>query len=152
MNHKVHLLAGITAGFGVGSFLYSYENQEQALIGGIACFLGAEFPDIDTGSIPSRVAARIGALSAIALIYLNLSFYAALIGTAFMIVKAQPHRGLTHSYLLPFMCFVLASTYYDYYSIAASCFGIGLIVHILIVDRINPFNPLSWLPFRKILT
>lgn len=144
MNHKAHMIAGASVGSAIGLFLFNYENQNQALIGGISCFLGSEFPDLDTGSIPSRIAARVGALSAIALIYFNLSFYAALIGVVYMVVKAQPHRGLTHSYALPVICFILASFVFPQYAIMLSCFGIGLIVH-NIIDRRNPISPMSWI-------
>jgi len=145
MNHKAHMIAGASTGTVISLFLLNYESTENALAGGFAVFLGSEFPDLDTGSIPSRVAARVGFLAGIVLIYFGFPLYAAIIGCIYMAVKAQPHRGITHSYLLPIICFVLARLVFPQYSVMITCFGIGLIVH-NIIDHRNPANPRNWLP------
>lgn len=145
MNHKAHMLAGIVSGVSITRFLLNHESKESAFVGGVACFLGSEFPDLDTGSTPSLIAVRIGFLASIVLLYFDQSFYAAVIGAGYMFVKGQPHRGITHSYLLPVIFFLLSSLVFPQYAIMLSCFGIGLIVHYAI-DRRNPLNPLNWLP------
>ena len=146
MNHKAHMLGGIVSGVSITGFLMQYENRESAFVGGIACFLGAEFCDLDTGSIPSLWAARIGFCVTLVLLYLDQSYYAAVIGIVFMFIKGQPHRGMTHSYSLPLVLFILSVLVVPEHAIMLSCFGIGLIVH-CIIDRRNPLNPLNWVPF-----
>lgn len=145
MNHKAHMMAGIVSGVSITGFLINYESRESAFVGGIACFLGSEFPDIDCGSVPSLYAARIGFLMSMVLLYVDQSFYAAVIGIIYMFVKGQPHRGITHSYSLPLVLFILSVLVFPERAIMLSCFGIGLIVH-YIIDRRNPLNPLNWLP------
>ncbi len=145
MNHKAHMIAGIFAGVSIAGFLSKYETREDAIVGGVACFLGSEFPDLDTGSIPSRMFARFGFLAAFGLLYYDQAYYAALVGIFFMFVKSQPHRGITHSYFLPLLLFLFSVVIFQEYAIMLSCFGVGLLVH-YILDRRNPLNPLNWVP------
>lgn len=146
MNHKAHLIAGMSSGLVVSGVLANYSSIEVAIVGGVACFLGSEFPDLDTNSIPSLIAARVGFLASLALFYFNQFQYAALLGIVFMLIKSQPHRGLTHSYILPLALFILSWLIlgnYAFYSVISSCFGVGLIVHSA-VDRKNPFRLKNW--------
>jgi membrane-bound metal-dependent hydrolase YbcI (DUF457 family) len=91
-------------------------------------FLGGIFPDLDTQSIPSKWAARVGAIASAILVYKSQAPQAALIGIIFMLTKCGNHRGWTHSLALP-LAISLAGWYLKL-PLYALTFSAGLILHV----------------------
>jgi membrane-bound metal-dependent hydrolase YbcI (DUF457 family) len=110
----------------------------------IIFFIGANSPDIDTHSKPSRV------IAIILLCYNVFCFYAQnyksglILSTVFIAAKTLRHRGLTHSYLMPTLI-VAYFYFFAYHSIIeASFFALGLCLHYLL-DSLNPFKLKNWI-------
>ena len=140
MNHKAHLIAGVVSGLLVAGILVNYTNAELAVVGGVTCFLGSEFPDLDTDSIPSRMTARFSFGLSLTLYFFGMLHYSALIGLVFMLIKCQPHRGITHSPLLPFGLIITAVVLNFnnnlFYALLLWCFAVGLTAHNIVDSRI----------------
>ncbi len=134
---------------GLGTVWGVYDNTgnpEISIAAGISCLLGSEFPDLDTNSIPSRVAAGAGLILSAILFYYGRFPYAALLGMVFMLIKTLPHMGITHSYLLPLALVGASAWVFSYgriYGFMAVYFGFGLIVHYG-VDKMSPFKLKNW--------
>jgi len=122
-------MAGMATGLIVGGIsMYMTRDIKVAGIFAVVTIAGSLAPDLDCHSIPSRIVSFIGALLTGFLIYSKTYQPAAWIGCIFFIIKAQKHRGLTHSYFLPILCLVLFK--FDIYP--ALPFGIGLMVHFIL--------------------
>lgn len=137
MNFSDHSRAGlITSAVTITGSLFFGQHLEQAILLGAFVYIGSIFPDLDTESIPSRWAARIGLVFFCIMAYLNKPWPAAIAGALFFLVKADKHRGFTHKYWF-ITAFIVYGLYYHQY--LACAFAIGLLVHFR-VDRISPFE------------
>ena len=122
-----------------GSLIYGYQLEQSAVIG-IVVYIGSLFPDLDTDSIPSRWAARLGLAFFCVMAYLNKPWPPAIAGALFFLLKADKHRGFTHKWWFP-LGFIAYAIYDVNYT--AWAFGVGLIVH-LKVDGIKFFEVKNW--------
>lgn len=128
MNFKDHALIGAATGLVTGACFLVYSGSwPLAIMQALTVFLGSLAPDLDTDSIPSRWTARIGFVVACIFMLENKYFPAAIIGSAFMLMKCGKHRGMTHKYYLPFILFG-AAAFFSNFLFAA--FGIGILVHL----------------------
>ncbi len=147
MNHKAHLYMGSLTSIGTVWGVYGNTGAiEISIASGISCLLGSEFPDLDTDSIPSRYTAGAGLILSAILFYYGYFQYAALIGMVFMLIKTPPHRGITHSYLLPLALVGVSEWVFSYgriYGFMVVYFGFGLIVHYAF-DKMSPFKLKNW--------
>jgi len=141
MNFPDHSRAGLIASAMTATVgLFFGQHLEQAVLTGGFVYIGSIFPDLDTESIPSRWAARIGLVFFCIMAYLDKPWPAAIAGALFFLVKADRHRGFTHKYW--FIAVFIA--YGLIYEQALACaFGVGLLVHFRI-DRISPFELKNW--------
>lgn len=142
MNFSSHARAGLTAAaaVSVASFIY-FRNFDQAALTGLVLFAGSIFPDLDTDSIPSRWAARIGFVVSLTMLYLRKPFVPALAGMMFFLVKSGRHRGFIHKYCFPVFFLVLGA---GTGNVLYAAFGAGLVVH-LWLDRISPLDGRRWI-------
>jgi len=141
MNFPDHSRAGLIASVvvSVASMIFT-QDLDSAVLLGFSVYIGSVFPDLDTDSIPSRWAARIGVLFFLIMAYLNKPWPPAIAGALFFLVKADHHRGFTHKYWFP-LGFIVCGIYLQQYS--ACAFGFGLLVHFMI-DGISPFALKNW--------
>ena len=111
MNFRGHVLTGIaTAGIiGYSAVKYNLSSLEELKIIIPAIVLGANWPDIDCKSTPSK-------LYAIALLIFSIYWYITgqylyiMLGIVpYLIAKIDKHRGITHWKSLPFVLFFTAS-------------------------------------------
>lgn len=141
MNFKEHLTGGLAAGTVATGTLAAIpghaasDPREYAFIFALIV-AGSLAPDLDTHSKPSRYTAMAGAVFSAVSIYFKEYHYAAWAGLVFFIIKAQKHRGVTHSWLLPVLC-VGVSLYMG--NLFAAAFGGGLATH-YVLDRISPLR------------
>ena len=142
-NFKGHLIAGTATGIITGGTAwYITKNPIAGLVFAGVTIAGSLAPDIDVGSIPSRIFAWIGiALSAL-MIYNGRPTIGAYIGIAYMAFSSDKHRGITHKWILPAACFIAG--WYGYVTQNSNYlmlvpFGVGLIVH-LCLDKIPPYK------------
>lgn len=142
MNFSQHARDGLTAAalVSVASFVY-YKNFDRALLTGLVIFAGSIFPDLDTDSIPSRWAARVGFVSSLILLSLNKPYAPAIAGMMFFLIKSGKHRGFIHKYYLPVFCFVLTARTGN---LLYAAFGFGLVIH-LWLDRLSIFERKNWI-------
>jgi len=151
MNFPEHSRAGLKVsavtiggclffGDSIGAGLETWIQVKQSFVLGCFVYAGSVFPDLDTESIPSRWAARIGLVFFCIMAYLNKPWPAAIAGALFFLVKADKHRGFTHKYWF-IAAFIAYGLIYDKFY--ACAFGIGLLVHFR-VDRISPFELKNW--------
>ncbi len=127
MKFSSHLKAGlaISAIAGAGSYLFFGDTLSAAYAAALT-LTGSLFPDLDTNSIPSRWAARIGLLITFICLYTKTYLPAVVAGGLFFAVKSGKHRGFTHSYALPLIAIIVGISSGNFLFCA---FGIGLIVH-----------------------
>lgn len=146
MNFKQHAAAGAATGFIVaGGSYYFLPDPRLGPVLGLIALAGALCPDIDTGSIPSRIFAWVGIAISLLLIYKGSPEPAAYIGIVYMAFSSDRHRGFTHKWILPIGCFVIGgiSIYYpETFPILMNLFwlipfGLGLVTH-YIIDKIPP--------------
>lgn len=139
MNFKQHAIIGAASSgiIAVGSFALT-KNPAIALTFGVSLFVGSIIPDIDTGSIPSRIFAVATIILAGILMYFGLDKHAAIVGIINAALRIDKHRGYTHSWLLIIVCsaigIVAAFGKIPEYFVLLAPFAVGLIVHYL-VDR-----------------
>jgi len=124
---------------GTGSLIYGYELEQSVLIG-IVVYIGSLFPDLDTDSIPSRWAARVGLVFFCIMAYLKKPWPPAIAGGLFFLLKADKHRGFTHKWWFP-LGFITYGIYAE--QSLAIAFGFGLIIHFK-VDGIKFFEMKNW--------
>ena len=117
---------------------------EIALMLSLAGYLGANFPDLDTNSIPSMWAARFVILSSAYFIYIDKLIYAVIVGIIFAAPKISKHRGWTHKYSTLVLIPVIVYFTFEIYTLIAIFFSAGLLVHYEI-DRLNPFKFKNWI-------
>lgn len=127
-------------GDSLGAGFETWAQTKQSFLLGLLVYIGSVFPDLDTESIPSRWAARIGLVFFCIMAYLNKPWPSAIAGALFFLVKADKHRGFTHKYWF-IAAFIIYGLYYHQY--LACAFGLGLLVHFRI-DRISPFEWKNW--------
>ena len=146
MNFKEHAAAGAATGLVVaGGSYYMLPDPRLGPVYGLIALAGSLSPDIDTGSIPSRIFAWVGIAISFLLIHENHPEAAAYIGIIYMAFSSDRHRGFTHKWILPIACFMIGGVgiyYPDVFPIFTRLFwlipfGLGLITH-LIIDKIPP--------------
>jgi hypothetical protein len=141
MNFSSHAKSGLILGPTATVLSYLFTNNVQlSVVSGLLAFIGAIFPDLDTDSIPSRWAARIGFGSVLALLYLQKPYPAAWLGLLFFLIKSGKHRGFMHKYHLPTFCFAVSMITGNLFYAA---FGFGLCLHFW-VDKISPLELKNW--------
>ena len=145
MNFRQHLLAGTATSLIVGGIsMYMTRDIRVAGIFVIVTIAGSLISDVDTGSIPSRIFAWIGIIASILLIQRGYPKPAAIIGIVYMAFSSDHHRGFTHKWILPYICFaagIFAYFYQAQYGYLGLCipFGLGLATH-FIIDKIPPYK------------
>jgi len=144
MNFKNHLIAGTATSLIVGGgTFYLTRNIEQSIAFGLIALAGSQVSDIDTGSIPSRIFAWLGIAVSVFLLYLGYPTSSAVIGIIYMAFSSSGHRGLTHKWILPITCFIIAAISFKFPNMARyvwlAPFGVGICVH-LIIDKIPPYK------------
>jgi hypothetical protein len=137
LDFKNHAIAGLATGSAVaGTSYYFSKNIEISFMMGAVTLAGSLIPDLDTGSIPSRIFAWIGIVLSLYLMYINQSKFAAIIGVAYMAFSAPKHRGLTHKWVLPIACLIGA---YISKQVWPGAFAAGLVTHFAL-DKIPPWK------------
>ncbi len=107
MNFRNHAIAGlITGSAATGATYYHSKNIQFSFAMGAVALAGSLAPDIDTGSVPSRIFAWVGILFSCYLIYIKQTRFAAYIGLIYMVLSSGKHRGLTHKWIIPIVCFI----------------------------------------------
>jgi uncharacterized metal-binding protein len=140
MLFKQHLAAGTAAGIAIGTAtLYLTNEPKTAIAAGLITLAGSLAPDLDCHSIPSRILSAVCAVITGLMIYAKNYQVAAWMGLVFFIIKAQKHRGLTHSYFLPITCYGLFRL--GFYG--AVPFGFGLVIH-YILDGMSILSRKNW--------
>ncbi len=119
-------------------------KPENALMISLIVYLGANFPDLDTNSIPSMWAARFVIVSSVYFIYIDKLIYAVIVGIIFAAPKISKHRGWTHKYSTLVLIPVTVYFRFEPYTLIAISFSIGLLIHYAI-DRLNPFKFNNWI-------
>ena len=82
-------------------------SPKEAVIITFFIILGANYPDDDTDSIPSRIHAIVGSILSVYLIYIKQPEYMWLIWVPFVAAKMSKHRGWTHAISLPVSIIIL---------------------------------------------
>jgi len=142
MNFSQHAKAGLISATIAGIGYYTFANDlKTAVMSAALVFIGSVFPDLDTESIPSRWAARIGFIFSLLCIATNKLLPAAIIGALFFLIKSGKHRGFTHKYSLPALCI---TAWFFLGNVPCAAFGVGLLVHFGL-DKISPFQWKNWL-------
>ena len=149
MNFKDHLTAGIITGASCGAGAYYLEATPKLAV---ACAfmgtMGGLFPDLDTGSIPTRWFARfasfIGALGIWQYFNGNLQIMAFMPALILSLAQSGRHRGWTHSYLLPFVVVGLGYLLFPTGVFLFASFGLGILSHYAL-DSMNPLRRTSWM-------
>ena len=117
---------------------------ESSLIMALAVYLGANFPDLDTASIPSMWAARFSILASGYFIFAEKPIYAAVIGIIYAAPKISKHRGWTHKYSTLFILTATVFVFWKKYLLIADAFCVGLLIHYY-VDKISLFERKNWI-------
>ena len=117
---------------------------ETALILSLSGYLGANFPDLDTTSIPSMWAARFVIISSAYFIYIDKLIYAVIVGIIFAAPKIKEHRGWTHKYSTLVLIPVITYFTFEIYTLITISFSAGLLIHYT-VDKLNPFKFKNWI-------
>ena len=115
-----------------------------SLIMALAVYLGANFPDLDTVSIPSMWAARFSILASIYFVFIEKPIYAVIVCMVFIAPKISKHRGWTHKYSTLVLIPVITYFSFEVYTLIAICFSTGLLIHYT-TDKINPFKFKNWI-------
>ena len=113
---------------------------EQPLLWAVVVYIGSIFPDLDTNSIPGRWAARIGFIFSGIMLVINKPWPPAIIGTAFLLIKSDKHRGFIHKWWF-IAAFIIAG--FIWRQPLCFAFGVGLIIHFA-VDKISPLKWANW--------
>ena len=144
MNFKQHLLVGsATAAIVGGTTMYMSKDIRVAGLFAVVTLAGSLVSDLDTGSIPSRIFAWLGIIASIVLIREGMPTPAAIIGIVFMAFNVDHHRGITHKWILPYVC--LAVGVFGYYNpqyrylLLCIPFSIGIMTHFA-CDKIPPYK------------
>lgn len=119
-------------------------EMADAVFFAMIVFLAANFPDLDTESVPSRWAARGVFLSGCYLVYCEKPEYALVIAGLFVLTKVGVHRGWTHKYTTPILIAAAGVYLFPELALLFIGFSIGMIVH-LAVDRISPLEKVGWI-------
>jgi len=144
MNFKNHLLAGTATGIITGATAwYITKNPSIGLVFAGVTVIGSLISDLDTGSIPSRIFAWIGIAASCFMLYTGKPKIAAVIGIIFMFFNLDHHRGFTHKWILPIVCFIAGGMALRYPQfrmyVALIPLGIGIATH-LAADKIPPYK------------
>lgn len=142
MNFSSHAKHGLTAGAIVAVTGSVITNDVQLSgLAGLLTFAGAIAPDLDTDSIPSRWAARIGFFGGLVLLYFQQTYVVAWAGILFFLVKSDKHRGFTHKCALPTIIFIIAIIVKNWF---CAWFALGLCVHLRIGDKLKFLDQKNW--------
>ncbi len=120
-------------------------KPEFSLVLALAVYLGANFPDLDTASIPSMWAARFSIISSVIFIYIEKPVYAVIVCMVFIAPKISKHRGWTHKYITPLILSVAVFVLFKPFTLIAVAFSIGLIIGHYLPDKMNPFELKNWI-------
>lgn len=140
MEFSAHAKSGLIGGVPLAAAGLFFNDPEYFILAGVLFFIGAVFPDLDTDSIPSRWAARIGALFIFAMIAIDKLLPAAVAGLLFFVIKSFAHRKFTHKYWIPALCILLVFFFDNQLYLT---FGAGIIVHFWL-DKISPLSGRNW--------
>lgn len=134
MKFKNHLIAGTATGIITGGTAwYITKNPEIGLSFAGVTLAGSLASDIDTGSIASRLFAWAGIIMAAVLMWYGKDRHAAIVGVVYMAFSSDKHRGFTHGWSLPAVCFVCS--YFAYVReiplqfVLLFPFAVGLLTH-----------------------
>ncbi|MCK5607120.1 metal-dependent hydrolase [Candidatus Pacearchaeota archaeon] len=135
-----HNYYGIIGSVAIALFLIMIGIKfEFALMLSLVVYLGANFPDLDTASTPSIIAARFAIVASIYFVSIEKPIYAVIACMVFIAPKISKHRGWTHKYSTPILIPVITYFTFEVYTLIAIAFSAGLLIHYAI-DRLNPFN------------
>lgn len=134
MNFRAHALAGTATGLITGATAwYITKNPVAGLAFAGVTVIGSLASDIDTGSIPSRMFAWAGIIIAALLMWYGKDRHSAVTGIVYMAFSSDKHRGFTHGWALPVVCFVCSYLAYIHkiplQFILLFPFAIGLLTH-----------------------
>ena len=132
------------SGWVFASTFYFGSKFEVSLILSLAIYLGANFPDLDTASIPSMWAARFSIVASVYFIYAEKPLYAAIVGIIYAAPKVGKHRGWTHKYITLFVITAVVFYFWKRHLLIANAFCTGLLIHYYI-DKISPFERKNWI-------
>jgi hypothetical protein len=147
MNFAGHLRVGVVVGgistgtMAITTLEGAIERHWQAIIVFfLSVVIGSQYPDIDTGSKPSRYFAM-GCLALLGYgYYYNMADLVFWVAMFYLIPKTTKHRGLTHTYWVPLSLAVCAYLFpfplFDMLLLGAS---LGVISH-LVADQIYPWT------------
>lgn len=167
MNYKQHRNYGITTALSVsigyyflfaGGVIFHEPLFWYSIMLFVATFLGSQFPDLDTNSIPAKIVSMVlmvlwGAVLFIEYYSENFSIDYSIkwqplaIGTfSFLVCSSSKHRSFTHAILWTPILFIVA---YNTGIYLIGGFALGHAAH-LYCDKVNPlvlknwwFNPLK---------
>lgn len=137
---KTHALSGAGSGFLVATGIgYITGRIDVAVTFWFFVFVGSILPDIDTGSIPSRVFSIATVIIAGIFIFKGMDRHAAITGILNAVMRIDKHRGFMHSLLLVIILLIIGAMgcfgkIHMYYSVLAPL-SFGMFVHIVMVDR-----------------
>lgn len=135
--HNYYAIAGSIA---ISIVIFAMGSKiETALALALALYLGANFPDLDTNSIPSMWAARVSILASIYFVLIEKPIYAVFVCMVFIAPKVSRHRGWTHKYGTLVLIPVIVYFTFAVYTLIAISFSVGLLIYCAI-DRMNPFR------------
>jgi len=117
---------------------------EVSLILSVAVYLGANFPDLDTASTPSKWAARFALVSSAYFIYVEEPIYGLIVCMIYISPKVSKHRGWTHKFSTPVLITATVLIIFREYTLIAVAFSVGLLAHYAL-DRLNPFEFKNWI-------
>ena len=141
MKFSQHAKGGVIAATLTAASQFAIVNDwKMAGLSGVLCFIGSIFPDLDTESIPSRWAARLGLVFSLICFYTKNYLPAVIAGSLFFLIKSGSHRGFTHKYFFPAICIGVGIGVGNFLHVS---FGVGLIVHFWL-DRISIFEWKNW--------
>ncbi|MBU2647526.1 metal-dependent hydrolase [bacterium] len=148
MNFPSHLKAGLIASAAVtisARTITGTDKLESLAMIFLLCLVGSLAPDLDTKSVPHKIAALFGFMFCIASIYTGHPYPAPYFATGFLFISSMDHRGYTHVYLWPLILIGAGLYGMNLYLIS---FGVGLLTHYAL-DRMNPLKLNNWLkPIR----
>jgi membrane-bound metal-dependent hydrolase YbcI (DUF457 family) len=148
MNFKQHATLGIITGAvcGVTASYTGTRDLEAFAVAGLTAFVGSQFPDLDTKSTPSKWFARLAVLLVIfdsfRPFYADSQIEYYYPAVLFCFMQSGKHRGWTHSYFVPMVCFGLG-VYFKYDFMLFASFAMGVLSHYYL-DRMSLFKKSSW--------
>jgi hypothetical protein len=159
MNFGGHLIAATIGAVVTSHTMIKYNDftPETAKIIIPAVILGANFPDTDTNSIPSKIYAALIILLSYYWFRIGTPIYIPFVVIPYILAKRSKHRGWTHSLWLPFSLFLISILFKTFnhfinikiitgeiklqsiilvklfikYQLAIESFSLGLLIHVI---------------------